>query len=433
MLSQLTCLPLLAALGQCTVPEQRLVARNNDGTPCDGFVNNGTIGSVPCAVVDTSNSAAIVTDTTIPSCPDALPNVYPYNKINLRAPDDSVRATFIPYGATMTEFWVKDRSGTWRDNVLGYDNATNWGTDPIHPFIGQQVGRYANRIKNGTFELDGETYHTPLNENGIDTLHGGDVGYDKRSHTIEYLNSSSVVFTLTDPSGDQGFPGTVMARASYTLLEDGQLHINMDANVTEGKTPVMLSHHGYWALHGYGQTNNTILDHTLYMPKADKYIATDGILIPTGPIPSVDNTPYDFTTARTFSERYDQTLNVCGTGCQGWDSCFVMSQGHQRDQTVLQLTSPETGIRMSIKSDQDAIQIYTCDGISSPTKGSIPRKRVHGGDGTLNEIYENHSCVVVEMEDYIDGINNPEWGRNQIYSPDRPYQWRAEYQFSIVQ
>jgi aldose 1-epimerase len=394
-----------------------------------------TIGSAPCAVISSdsgSDAYAVVTDTTLPSCPDAYPNVYPYNKINLRAPDDSVRATFIPYGATMTELWVKDRQGTWREIVLGYDNATNWGTDPIHPFIGQQVGRYANRIKNGTFELDGQTYHTPLNENGLDTLHGGDVGYDRRSHIIEYLNSSSVSFTIIDPDGCQGFPGTVVAHASYTLLEDGRLHINMDANVTDGKTPVMLSHHGYWALHGYGQANSTIFDHTLHMPKADKYVATDGILIPTGPLPSVENTPYDFTTPRQFSERYDQTLDVCGTGCQGWDSCFIMSQGHERDETIFTMTSPETGISMSIKSDQDAIQVYTCDGVSSPTKGSIPRKRVHGGDGTLDKIYENHSCVVVEMEDYIDGINNPEWGRNQIYSPERPYQWRAEYQFSTV-
>ena len=444
MLSSLTCLPILAALGTCSLPStNELTRRNNDGggnsSPA-GFVNDGTIGTYPCAVCANSNTGSesacdkIFSDTTLPMCPEALPPVYPYNKINLRAPDDSIRATFIPYGATMSEVWVKDRQGTWRDIVLGYDNSTNWGTDPIHPFIGSQVGRYANRIKNGTFELDGQTYHTPLNDNdGLDTLHGGDIGYDRREHTIEQLNSSSITFTLYDPSGNQGFPGAVAARARYTLLENGQLHINMDANVTEGKTPLMLSHHGYWALHGYGLENNTILDHTLHMPKADKYIATDGILIPTGPIPSVENTPYDFTTPRQFSERYDQTLNVCGTGCQGWDSCFVMSEGHDREENVVTLTSPETGIRMQIKSDQDAIQVYTCDGISSPVKGSIPRKRTHGGDGTLDKIYENHSCVVIEMEDYIDGINNPSWGRNQIYSPDRPYQWRAEYQFSTVQ
>lgn len=400
-----------------------------------GFVNNGTVGSLSCAVGTASNGAeqvAFVSGSTLSACADALQPVYPYNKINLRAPDDSIRATFLPYGASLAEFWVKDRNGTWRDIVLGFDNSTNFGTDTIHPNFGPQVGRYANRIKNGTFEIDGQTYHTPLNENNLDTLHGGTVGYDRSSYSVESINASAVSFLLHDPDGNQGFPGTVVARASYALLDNGSFHLAMDANVTDKKSPVMLSSHVYWALHGYKDVNNTILNHTLHMPKADKYIQTDSILIPTGPIPSVNGTPFDFTTPRTFASRFNETQGVCGAGCQGWDSCFVMGNGHERNETILTLTSPETGIQMTVKTDQDAIQIYTCDGISAPAKGSLPRKRAHGGDGSLDKIYENHSCVVVEMEDYIDGINNPSWGRNQIYSSDRPYSWRAEYSFSTA-
>lgn len=372
-----------------------------------GFVNNGTIGMYNCAV-GTSQSedqkifagklsnVDFLSGSTLSGCPQALQSVYPYNRINLRSPDDSLRATFIPHGASMVEFWTRDRNQIWRDVIAGYDNVTNEGYDPVHPYFGPQVGRYANRIKNGTFTLDGKTYHTPLNENNFDTLHGGH-GFDNRSYTVTSLNSSSVQFTLHDKAGNQGFPADVVATAQYTLKNNGHFIINMDATVNNGKSPVMLSHHVYWALHGYNETQS-VLNHTLHMPKADKYIKTDSTLIPTGSIPSVKNTPFDFQEARTFSERFNETQGVCGSGCQGWDSCFVMSE-HDRQDTILTLTSPESGIRMKVKTDQVAIQIYTCDGISG-TKGSIPRKRAHGGDGTLDKMYENHSCVVVEMEDY---------------------------------
>ena len=363
------------------------------------LVNNDTIGTYDCAVgtAPSGEQKTFASATTLSACPQALQPVYPYNRISLRSPDDSLRATFIPYGASLTEFWTRDRHGVWRDIVLGYDNVTNWGTDPIHPNFGPQVGRYANRIKNGTFVVDGKTYHIPLNENNVSTLHGGTIGYDRRSYTVSQLSDNAVRFTLHDKAGEQGFPGAVVADVEYTLKSKGRYDIQMNAHVTGAKTPLMLSSHVYWALHGYNETQSA-LNQTLHMPRADKYIETDSILIPTGPIPSVKGTPLDFQTPRTFSERFNETEGLCGAGCQGWDNCFVMSE-HKRHETILRLTSPESGIQMSVRTDQDAIQIYTCDGITGP-KGSIPRKRAHGGDGTLDNIYENHSCVVVEMEDY---------------------------------
>lgn len=402
----------------------------DSSTSLPGFVNNNTIGSYPCVEgMASDNPIAFMSSTYSTACPDALQPVFPYNKINLRAPDDSIRITLIPYGARLTEVWVKDRNDTWRDIIAGFDNTTNYLTDKVHPYFGPQVGRYANRIKNGTFEIDGHTYHTPLNEKNFDTLHGGFIGYDTRAHGIKHLNATTVEFVLHDPDNFQGFPGSVVATAQYTVGNNGQLNIAMDAHVTDDKkSPIMLSSHVYWALHGYVDKNNTVLDQTVHMPNADKYIKCDGTLIPTGEIPSVKNTPFDFQTPHTFNDYFNQTEGVCGTGCQGWDTCFVMSE-HEREKPVLTLSSPVTGIQMQVKTDQVAIQLYTCDGISGAA-GSIPRKRVHGGDGTLGEIYENHTCVVVEMEDYIDGINNPHWGRNQIYDKHRPYTWRAEYSFS---
>lgn len=404
-----------------------------------GFVNNGTIGSYPCLYESQQELSQLIlgAGNTVSGtrCPEALPAVYPNNRIELRAPDDSIRASFQPHGSGILELWVKDRWGGWRDVILGFDNTTNWETDVVHPFFGPVVGRYANRIKNGTFELNGETYHIPKNENNLDTLHGGDIGYDRTNYTIASLSANEIVMHHIDPDGYQGFPGEVSTYTKYTLGENATWHIELNATATK-ETPIMLSCHDYWNLAAFNESA-TILDHVLHMPYADKYVKTDTILIPTGPLPSVDGTPYDFQTPTPFSKNFNDTEGVCGEGCQGWDSCFIMSDppGYDVSKPVVEMYSPKSGIKLSIATDQAAIQVYTCDGIDHPEKGIIPRKQVHGGkvgNDIADVIYGNHECVVLEMEDYIDAINQPEWGRNQIYGPDRPYYWKSTYSFSNV-
>ncbi|KAJ9478147.1 Aldose 1-epimerase [Pseudozyma hubeiensis] len=405
-----------------------------------GFVNNGTIGSYPCLYQSQMEDSQLTfgAGSTVPGtqCTGALPAVYPHNRIELRAPDDSIRATFQPYGSSITELWVKDRYGGWRDIILGYDNTTNYSTDPIHPYFGPIVGRYANRIKNGTFELNGHTYHVPKNENGLDSLHGGDIGYDRSNYTIAKISANELVMEHTDPAGFQGFPGEVKATTRYHLGPNATWHIEINATATK-ETPILLSSHVYWNLDAFNETS-TALDYVLHMPYADKYVKTDTILIPTGPLPSVQNTPFNFESPTPFSQYFNDTLGVCGYGCQGWDTCFIMSSppGYNKKKPAVEMYSKRSGIKLSVATNQAAVQVYTCDGIDSPAKGSIPRKQVHGGkvgeDIGSSPVYGNHECVVLEMEDYIDGINNPEWGRNQIYGPDRPYRWKSTYTFSTV-
>lgn len=404
-----------------------------------GFVNNGTIGSYPCLYSSQTEDSQLIlgAGSTVPGsqCPEALPAVYPNNRIELRAPDDSIRATFQPYGAGVTELWVKDRWGGWRDVVLGYDNTTNWATDPIHPNFGPIVGRYANRIKNGTFELNGHTYHVPKNENGFDALHGGDIGYDRSNYTIAHLSADELVLEHTDPDGFQGFPGQVETTTRYRLGNGATWYIELNATATK-ETPIMLSSHVYWNLDAFNETASA-LDYVLHMPYADRYVKTDSILVPTGALPEVKGTPFDFQTPTPFSKNFGDTKGVCGYGCQGWDSCFVMSHppGYHRAKPALEMYSLKSGIKLSVVTDQAAVQVYTCDGIDSPAKGSIPRKQVHGGkvgEEIGEVVYGNHECVVLEMQDYIDGINNAKWGRDQVYGPDRPYRWRSTYRFTTV-
>jgi aldose 1-epimerase len=162
---------------------------------------------------------------------------------------DGLRAQFITYGASITNLFMKDISGVERDIVLGYDNASYYSIDPVHPHFGGVPGRYANRIKNSSFVIDGVTYHvlpnehpTPANPAGVDTLHGGPNGWDHRNFTVVAHTKNSITFSIVDPDGEQGFPGEVVSYVTYTL-DDMTWDISMVAFAETKETPIMLSSH----------------------------------------------------------------------------------------------------------------------------------------------------------------------------------------------
>ena len=176
-----------------------------------------------------------------PSGPDAN-GKYEINGIG-------IRANFIPYGASISNLFLNDTSGIERDVVGGFDNASYYGIDRQHPHFGGVPGRYANRIKNSSFVIDGTTYNVLPNEHpepgspdGVDTLHGGPDGWDWRNWTVVAHTANSITFSLTDPDGDQGFPGEVVSYVTYTL---GNMtwDFKMVALATTKTTPIMLSSH----------------------------------------------------------------------------------------------------------------------------------------------------------------------------------------------
>ncbi|KAI0071083.1 galactose mutarotase-like protein [Panus rudis PR-1116 ss-1] len=354
----------------------------------------------------------------------------PFKKVSLVAPDGSARADFIPFGATTTNFWVKDKHGKIRDVLLGFDNHTLYQSDAKgHPYFGPIVGRYANRIKNGTFSIPisknpppsgPNVFHVPENENnGTDTLHGGTNGFDRRVWSIAAQTKSSVTFTLVDPDGTQGFPGTVHATVQYTLAPHATWNINMHATATK-KTPIMLSGHHYWNLEAYEETQD-LVGHVAQFD-ASRVIATDGHLIPTGKLLNVGDTALDFRKAKSI-----------GKSCVGFDNCWIHDKV-KKNKPVFSIWSNNSGIRLDVTTNQPALQanwrsrVYTCNGIFNASL-PIPRKTSQGGP---NAFYENHSCVVIEQESWIDAINNPEFHVNQIYAPGRDYNWEATYAFSTI-
>lgn len=338
----------------------------------------------------------------------------PFDKYTISAP--GINASFIAYGARLTNLYVNDKNGSPQDVVLGYDNSTQYliDTETNHTYFGPIVGRYANRIKNGTFTVNGVTSHIPENENnGKDTLHGGIVGYDQRNWTIVSANTSSITFSLLDEAFE-GFPGNIITYATYTVSAGPQWTCRLVSIPLDEPTPIMLANHIYWNLGAFADPSNpTVLNDTLHMPYSARYIGVDNILIPTGTINTVANTVLDFTTPKQIGADILAANNTCGLGCVGYDNAFILdrprySAPEATDLVVLTLASNTTGIRMDVRTNQQSLQIYSCNG----QNGSIPVKKSqqHGNTTTFVEKY---GCVVIETQQWIDAVNHPEWGQDQ--------------------
>lgn len=248
---------------------------------------------------------------------------------------EGISAAFIPYGASISNLIIKDQYGVDRDVVGGYDNASYYSTDPAHPHFGGVPGRYANRIKNSTFEVDGVAYHVRPNENptpeapdGADTVHGGPHGWDWRDFTVESHTGSSITFSLFDPDGREGFPGDVVSYVTYTL-GNRTWDLRMAAASLTRKTPVMLSSHTYWNLDGFANDEtSTVLNHSLYLPYGGQRVAVDNILVPTGEI--LANQPgsvNDFWSAPKqvgANISSPDLVDNCGLNCTGYGELPVL-------------------------------------------------------------------------------------------------------------
>ena len=364
---------------------------------------------------------------------------------------ENITAKLIPYGARLTSVLVPDRNGKEQDVLVGYDDAKEYLHDSQtnRTFFGAVVGRYANRIKNGTFSIDDTTYHVPKNENdGLDTLHGGPVGYDMRNWTVTAYSSSSVTFSLLD-KGLEKFPGDVISHATFSVSTEKspdnpkglpQLTTKLVSLALTKKTPVMLANHIYWNLNAFKE-DGVLKDTYMQLPLSKRFVAADSIEIPTGNISDV-STAYDgaldFTTPKLVGQDIKKTSGLCGGGCTGYDTCFLVDRPSYAAQNSLvpaaRLASKKTGISLDVATNQAALQIYSCggqDGSIATKQSQAKRNKDQDGDAGASHINQ-YGCMVIETEDWIDGINHPEWGRRpyQIVGPDDgPVVNWATYQF----
>ncbi|KAH8177931.1 aldose 1-epimerase domain-containing protein [Sarocladium implicatum] len=356
---------------------------------------------------------------------------------------DHMKLGFVPFGAAISDLRLNDKHGVERDIVAGFDNATYYTIDEQKPNFGVVPGRYANRIKNATFEIDGEWYNITANDNdGLDALHGGENGWGLRNWTVASYSDDSITFSILDEDGEEGFPGEVLSYVTYTV--DGwDWDIKIVALSLTKKTPIMLTSHTYWNLDGFANNEtSSALNHTLHMPYSGQRVGVDNILIPTGDIlPNAKGSVNDFwSEPKQIGASWDdeELEGNCGFNCTGYDNCWTVNREQmvpydwRTSGPVVTLSSEWSGIQIDVFSDQDAFQMYSCNF----QNGSMALKSSQGieDDEDFPRTIPQYGCVVLEPQDYIDGINHPEWFRTkkQIFGPgDDPYVFQARYSFSV--
>ncbi|KAI0401154.1 aldose 1-epimerase [Xylaria palmicola] len=342
-----------------------------------------------------------------------------------------VKAQFIPYGATLTNLFVKDKNGDDVDVVLGYDDPAYYPKDPGHPVYNSVPGRYVNRIGHGKYSIDNKTYSTELND-GTNTLHSGTNNWSYRTWNVTAATDESITFSIRDEANSsRGMPGLVLANITYSVHGD-KWSIKMDAVSPLVKSPLMLTHHTYFNLDAYKNPDTVkIWNHTLHMPYSKRYLVADDGALPTGRIATAAaNSINDFASAAGLSLGHGQKLpgfsSNCGGGgaCEGYNGYFLIENA-PADAAVVTLASAFSGIKAELRTDQPGVVIYTCNwfdgtGDLKSTQGTSKNKKV-----------VRSSCIAIEAQDYVDGINHPEWGRwdAQITGPGKTYSWESSWTF----
>eukprot|EP00038_Savillea_parva_P016255 m.16408 g.16408 ORF g.16408 m.16408 type:complete len:409 (-) comp3381_c0_seq1:50-1276(-) len=349
----------------------------------------------------------------------------------------NLHATFIRYGATLTHLLAPDKHGDKQDIVLGFDDASFYcsgGPTAQHPYFGASIGRVANRIANGSFTLDGKTYHLPKNDHGINTLHGGWVGFDRHVWTVAHQNASSVLFTTSSPSGEEGFPGTVVVSVRHTLTSDNTWVLEYNGT-TDATTVLAMTNHAYFNLNANVDGATTVERHVLTMPTAHRVVAVNNILIPTGALLDVTeapNTYLDFTSGKAIGTDINKGT---ATPQGGYDNAWVFSGWTPGvvQESVVRIHSPITGISVSMSTNQPSVQVYSGNFLNGTDPTSrIARKQSQchsANDGNTSCYYAWRGAVTMEAQAYPDAVHHASFP-SIVLEPGKMYHQYTTYTFS---
>lgn len=322
---------------------------------------------------------------------------------------------FIERGGTIVSLRVPDRFGKMADITPGYDTAEEYERDTR--YFGSLIGRFANRIANGRFTLDGVEYVLPLND-GRNHLHGGPRGFDKvewRVAPFQHPGCVGAVLCHRSPRDDQEYPGTLYARVTYTLTDENALTIDYSA-ITDAPTIVNLTQHLYFNLAGHDAGD--ILDHEL-MIVASQYTPVDATLIPTGEIRDVRGSPFDFTTSRRIGARIDdddEQLRIGG----GYDHNFVLNHREGSEPVpAARVVEPRSGRVLEVLTSEPGLQLYSGSGTH------------HGPPGKGGHAYVRNAAFALETQHFPDSPNHPHF-LSTVLRPGQEYQSRTVYRFSVV-
>lgn len=323
-----------------------------------------------------------------------------------------IEVQVINFGGIITSIRVPDRDGKVADIALGFDNLEGYLENK--PYFGAIIGRYANRIANGKFTLDGKEYVLAKN-NGTNSLHGGIKGFNEVVWTAEPFHEpqgEGVKLTYLSKDGEEGYPGNLKVKVSYTLTDKNELIIDYEAT-TDKATPINLTNHSYFNLAGEG--NGDVLAHQLQL-NAESFTPIDKNLIPTGKIQPVKGTPLDFTQTTAIGARindpYEQLVIA-----HGYDHNFVVNRKKDGLQFAARVHEPKSGRVLEVYTTQPGIQLYTGNFLD----GTVVGKHGHA--------YKQREAFCLETQHYPDSPNHPGFP-NTILRPGHAFHSQTVFKFS---
>jgi aldose 1-epimerase len=330
---------------------------------------------------------------------------------------NGITARLIAYGATLQSLVVSGRDGAKADIVLGYATLSDYVDHPN--YFGVTVGRYANRIKNGEFILDGKTYRLAKN-NGPNSLHGGTRGFDKVVWRIDHVTggkTAGVRFSYVSPDGEEGYPGTLHVSVTYSLSDRDEISIAYEAT-TDAPTVLNLTNHSLFNLSGEGSARSAV-DMRLTL-NADAYTPVDATLIPTGELRAVKHTVFDFRKSAEIAERLRRDHDPQLITGRGFDHNYVLKDGMTRvPKFAARLEEPVSGRAVDILTTEPGVQFYTgnfLDGTLTGKSGQAYRR----GDG-----------VALETQHFPDSPNQPAFPSTRL-DPGQTYRQLTVYRFFTV-
>jgi aldose 1-epimerase len=314
------------------------------------------------------------------------------------------------YGGIVVSLTVPDRDGVLGDVVLGFDDVEPYSMGA--PYFGALIGRYGNRIAKGAFTLNGESYSLPKN-NGPNSLHGGEKGFDKvHWNATPATSGDGLVLEYESADGEEGYPGTLSSRVTYTWTDDNDLKIAYHAT-TDKPTVVNLTNHSYFNLKDAGA--GTALNHQITI-NADRYTPIDDTLIPTGEIASVEGTPFDFRQATTVGARIEEENEQLNFGL-GYDHNYVLNREGDGLELAVTVYEPDSGRVMEVLTEEPGVQFYSGNFLDGSNIGKS------------GNAYQQRNAICLETQHFPDSPNRPEFPTTTL-NPGETYSTTTVYRFS---
>ncbi|KAL2833068.1 putative aldose 1-epimerase family protein [Aspergillus pseudoustus] len=349
---------------------------------------------------------------------------------------EGIRLAFTNNGGALANLWINDTYGNEIDIVMGFNSAAEYLKYPGNPFLNGVIGRYAGIISGAEFELDGVTHQVSANSKGPTTWNGGKHGWGRTILDIGSHTEDSITFVLFDRSWN-GFPGTAASCLTHTVTPY-EWRIAFGATPTRKPSPINISQQVFWNLDGFAaNSSRTIAEHRLHLPLSGLRIETDAEGIPTGDLKANKlGSAYDFWSGdgKLLGRGLEQ-LRECPAsrhplsqrGTDGYDENFLVVRSQpwkKEDQPVASLSSDHSGITVDLYTDQEALHVQTWNDAFGPVS-------LKGTQGT--GVVPPSGAISLEMQDWTDGINNPEWQRRgkTVWGMDRLYTTYSSFKFTV--